>query len=231
MVLQNDTSIQIDCIIEGVKRITLSPKSSVSVDLDKAQYNLSIFHLYPSCRRQFFEIDNVYYMVIDSCICINDCKQDSQIVVSGEIVHFNWGYVYDKFLFFCQNCRIVSENCWITNLDELRRSAFEGKKKDSHFDRITTFLLSGGFWSMTGLFVLFKLIFWANDWVFPFWLIIFFWLFGYVIQWLGEKAFYMYMFQKQPKLSELETYASTEYILSYFYTPNRKWIADDRILL
>ena len=229
MILQNNTSIQIECITDEGKIFSIPPKCEINVKLDKSESAFEIHHLYKSDRNKLFGVDNVYNIVIDSKIGIVNCGSDSRMVVSGEIVHFDLGYVYDKFFFYCQNCRMISESCCISNLIKLKELGYENRKNDSFFERITTFFLSGGFWSSTGLFVIFKLAFWANDWNFPLWLIVLFWLFGYVIQLIGEKANYKYIFKKQPKLLELSKYTSTEYVMSYFRNSSREWIGDDRM--
>lgn len=231
MVIQNNTSIQIECRTEDGRSISVLPKSELCIDLDEAGSVLEIGHVYKSSCKRLFDVDSVYHMVIDSRIDVRNVAPDALIVVSGETVHFYFGYVYDKFFFSVQNCKIISENCWVSNLNSLKESAYEPKRKDSTFERITTFLLSGGFWLSTGLFALFKLAFWTNGWAFPIWSIVLFWVTGYVIQLIGEKTAYKYLSKKQPRQSELTKYASEESIMAYFENPSREWIGDDRITL
>lgn len=191
--------------------------------------SIEINHIYKSGCEQLFGLNDVYHMVLDSKINIECGEPDPKIIVSGEMVHFEWGYVYDKFFFCGQNCRVVLENCWVSNLSGLQEIACQ--KKNSLFDRITDFLFSGAFGGTTALFILFKLIFGANHWPFPLWLIVVFWLFGYGIQWIAEKTFLKCFTKKQPKSSPLSKYASMEYVMSYFQNGNREWVGDDRLVL
>ena len=230
MILQNDTSIQIECVLKNDKKILIPPKSKINVEFDK-ECILEMYHPYKSSCKNFFDVDDTYYIVIDSKINILCCQDDSKIIISGEIVHFDLGYVYDKFFFCAHNCQIIKESCAISGLDKLQEAAYEPVQKDSHFERIVTFLLSGNFLSVTTLFLLVKLAFWANNWSFPIWLIVVFWAFGYIIQLLGEKTTYKYRNKQQPKLSQLTKYTSIEYVTTYFENPNRKWIATDKIVL
>ena len=231
MILENNTSIPIECVAINGGKTVIPPKNKVHIAVDSGNDLLKINHLYGSGRKALFDFDNVYHVVINSEIAVRGADDDAVIVVSGELVHFDLEFVYDKFFFHTQNCTIFLENISVSNLCALQQKAYEPKKKDSHGDRIWTFLLTGGFWSSTGLFVLFKLTFWAKGWPFPWWLIMLFWMLGYAFLILGEKTVYRYRLKKQPKLTELNQYCSTEYIKGYFYNPKREWIADDRVEL
>ena len=191
--------------------------------------DIEVKHMYKSGCEQLFGFDDVYHMVLDSKIGIKCGEPDPKIIVSGEMVHFELGYVYDKFFFYGQNCRIISEDSSVSNMIGLLEIADKKKKKESRFDRITDFLFSGAFGGSTALFILFKLIFGANDWPLPLWTIILFWILGYSIQWIAEKAFSKCITKKRSKLTELDKYTSKEYVISYFQNSSREWVGNDRV--
>lgn len=227
MVVENKTSVMLLCIIEG-KEYTILPKSEIYVEVEK-NIVINVCHMYESSRKELFDIINVFHIVINSTITVDDIHGDGRIIISGEVALVSMDYAYDRFFIVAQNCQVAKERLVVSNLRGLKNQAKDNKLKDTHMDRIMSFLLSGGFWMSTGLFLLFKIVFWANNWPLSWWLIVLFWLVGYGIQILGEKTYYLFIQKKQPRLLELEKYVSEENILRYYNNPNRQWIIGHKI--
>ena len=230
MILDNKTSVSLKCTI-GENSYTLMPNSQINIYLDFESVSIRIYHSYSSCKKHLFDMNDLFYVVIDSEIEVDEISRDSMIIISGEIVHFALGYVYDKLFFAAEQCKILSENITVSDVELLQQYALQKKKKDSFVERISTFFLSGVFISSTCLFIILKLAFSTNGWAFYWWLIFLFWVVGFVFQIIGEKIVYLILSNKQPMLSELNKYISVLYIMNYFYNPKRTWISDDRYSL
>lgn len=228
MNLINNTSLQIRCIINDNEVFVIPPSEKIDIDVEDSTVAIKILHLYDSYLGTRFELDDMYHIVLNTSLTVIDVEAASDITITGELVHFELGYVYDCFFCCAENCSITKNEILLSDLKCLYDVATIGKKRDSFGERISMFLLSGGFWASTALFILFKMGFWTNDWAFPWWIIIIFWILGYGIQTLGEICYYNYIRKKQPKVRELQKYASVEYIMEYYCNPNRVWIGDDR---
>lgn len=129
MILENNTSIPIECVaIKGGKTV-IPPKNKVHIAVGSGNDLLKINHLYGSGRKALFDFDNVYHVVINSEIAVRGAGDDAVIVVSGELVHFDLEFVYDKFFFHTQNCTIFLENISVSNLCALQQKLMNLRKR------------------------------------------------------------------------------------------------------
>lgn len=227
MILSNQTSIPVQYTLMDDESSVIPPKGSITIVCDAPHISIKFSHLYNCHTANQFDMDKLFHIVINSFITLSELNDESAIIINGEKVHFELGYVYDRFFIRADNCIIANEALFVSDLNALQRSATVTKTKDSFAERSIDYLLSGGIIASTALFIVFKLAFWANDLHFPWSAVILFWAAGLGIQIIGEQSYYSYLIKKQPKLQELYQYAAIAYITEYYNNQNRKWIGND----
>ena len=229
MVLLNKSAQTICCTVNETLQLTLYPYENKVVEITVTDTTkLQLAHTYCSCYGECFNLNNVCQIVLNTTFIFTNLSVDSVICISREKVHFALGYTYDRFFCSCSDARIIQEIHNVVGLDDLYAVASNINTKNEVQDSLLGFIFEGHLWQTTALFILFKLIFWANNWKFPWWLIFIFWGAGYLLRFMGEKSFNT--FQKKIGTQEyhlLRKYISCDYIQQYYTNPQRKWIAND----
>lgn len=225
MLLINQCSQKILCHIQN-EEICLLPHERKEIVFNANSTTLTLSHLYKSEYGTCFELDGVFQMSVSSSFTINEIKKDSVIFITREKVHFELYYTLDRFFCSCDNCFLSDESHQVNDLNTLLSIANNNNHKTFAEHLLDFFLYSFG--GTTILFLLFKLIFWFNNWPFSWWYILFFWFIGIGVHLLSEKVFFQYTLKNESqKHKDLKKFSSDIFIKNYFSNPNRKWIGND----
>ena len=228
MIIKNDSLQTVHCIMNEDIDVILLPREQKQIRVDSDEMTISLSHIYGSTYGTCFGLNNVFQIVINSQFKICNIDSASIIKITREKVHFELFYAYDRFFCTTTNCHIFSENHFVSNIEELCLHTKQEVQKDTIADRLRTFFLSGPFLLSTGLFFLFKISFFANDWKFSWFWAFVFWLFGFGVQMIGEKLYYAFpKNRKTDQYQKLMLYSSCEKIMQYYFDPNRTWVGDD----
>lgn len=220
MVLKNQSAQAIQITANRALSFVLQPGENKTVSYAGGPLTLQLAHAYGSCVGDCFGFADVCQIVIDTVFTFSHTTADSVIQISREKELFEFGYTYDRFFCCCDGYAPADEAHTVADREALETKVMPRAQKDERFDRALNFAFLGPLGGSTALFLIVKLICWANDRSFSWLWILLFWAGGYALSVLIDKLLAP-VFRDSPTKNFL-AYTSPEHIQTYYSDPHRK---------
>ncbi len=239
MTIQNQTSVPILCAMDDRPAIQIEPGCQGVFLTESREGTLWVEHLYSSRLQPLFDIPEMRVIVLNSSVFLSEIEEAAECILTGELVHFQYGYTYDRFFCRCLHCCLGQQKLAATDSEEIRSSISVKEEKLSGFAKFVLFVVDFLFsleyvWGALLLFILIKIAYWES---FSWWWLPAFAAAGFVLYKLEDLAVFGIPGKRDRKKresqrrSDLGKYMSDAYIQKYYSDGRRTWIGKDRTML